>query len=246
MLHCGFHDLRPPPHPIGFQNSATAVDQRFQAVVCERRCPGVPRTLSPHASCAYSWTRPPSRSRRSPDPSRARSAAGRPAGRNTATRLAGTSPPGWRETSPDGTEQMVGRVWLPRTMSPSLISGFAAGRPDHQPHDQLSMIACCGLPIRLPDVQPRAELAGAAHPLNCRQGRRDPDAVSRGRRAAPYQPPTTLRWPDRAVLSALSRLLPTALRPASFGQPSRPSLGVESSASKQHRGAWRTKPSPTR
>ena len=56
-----------------------------------------------------------------------------------------------------------------------------------------------------------------------------------------------LTWLDRAVLSALSRLLPTMrCAPCELrtGQPL--SLGVEPSASKQHRGAWRTKPSPTR
>src|SRR5688572_14430788 len=51
------------------------------------------------------------------------------------------------------------------------------------------MIASCGLPSRVPDARRRAELAGAARPRRCRQGRRDPDAASRGRRAAPQQPP---------------------------------------------------------
>ena len=44
------------------------------------------------------------------------------------------------------------------------------------------------------------------------KGHRDPDAASRGRRAAPHQHPPAMTWLDRAVLSALSRLLPTPLR----------------------------------
>ena len=44
-----------------------------------------------------------------------------------------------------------------------------------------SMIACCGPRTRLPDARSRAELAGAARPLRRRQGRRDPDAATRGR-----------------------------------------------------------------
>ena len=40
----------------------------------------------------------------------------------------------------------------------------------------------------LSDARSRAELAGAARPHRRRQGRRDPDAASRDRRAAPHQP----------------------------------------------------------
>jgi hypothetical protein len=50
------------------------------------------------------------------------------------------------------------------------------------------MIASCGLPTHVLDARPRAELAGAARPLRCKEGRRDPGAASRGRRAAPKQP----------------------------------------------------------
>jgi hypothetical protein len=45
------------------------------------------------------------------------------------------------------------------------------------------MIARCGLRTHLPDAGSCAELAGAARPLRHRQGRRDPDAASRGRRS---------------------------------------------------------------
>ena len=52
-------------------------------------------------------------------------------------------------------------------------------------------------------------------------------------------PRPTLTCPDSAVLSALCRLLPTALRPCELRTAQSLSLGVEPSASKQqHRGAW--------
>jgi putative transposase len=69
------------------------------------------------------------------------------------------------------------------------------------------MISCRGLPTRLSDARPRAELAGAARPGRRRQGRRDSCASTRGRRPAPTQPRPRLSWADRARLSALSRLL---------------------------------------
>src|SRR4051812_24041771 len=50
------------------------------------------------------------------------------------------------------------------------------------------MISYRGLPTRLPDARPHAELACAARPGRRSQGRRDPGAASRGRRPAPTQP----------------------------------------------------------
>ena len=43
-------------------------------------------------------------------------------------------------------------------------------------HSPRSMISACGLPTRVPDARPRAELAGAARPIRGSQGRRDPGA----------------------------------------------------------------------
>ena len=74
------------------------------------------------------------------------------------------------------------------------------------------MIACCGLPTRLPDARPRAELAGSARPLRRSQGRRDPHTAARGRRAAPHQPSPEDVVARPRLLSALSRLLPAPLR----------------------------------
>ena len=53
-----------------------------------------------------------------------------------------------------------------------------------------SMISRCGLPTRVPDALPRAELAGTAHRNRCSQGRRGPGPASRSRCAAPT-PPTS-------------------------------------------------------
>ena len=79
------------------------------------------------------------------------------------------------------------------------------------------MIASCGLPTRVPDARSRAELAGAARPLRRRQGRRDPDAASRGRRAAPHQPPpdADLARPRRAQRAEQAAARPAA--PAAAG-----------------------------
>src|SRR3954471_15768926 len=62
------------------------------------------------------------------------------------------------------------------------------------------MIARCGPRTRLPDARSRAELASAARPLRCRQGRRDPDASARGRGTASHEHPaeTDLARPRRA------------------------------------------------
>ena len=95
---------------------------------------------------------------------------------------------------------------------------------------QPSMIARSGLPIGLPDARPRAELAGAARPLRRRQGRRDPHAASRSRRAAPHQPRPALTWPDRAMLSALSRLLRPRCASCGWCHPERCCAGTPSSS----------------
>jgi hypothetical protein len=62
------------------------------------------------------------------------------------------------------------------------------------------MIARCGRSTRVPDARSCAELADAARPLRRCQGRRDPGAASRGRRAAPQQLPaeTDLARPRRS------------------------------------------------
>jgi hypothetical protein len=75
-----------------------------------------------------------------------------------------------------------------------------------------TMIARCGLPTRLPDTRSRAELAGAARPIRRREGRRDSDAASRGRRAAPHQPTASTHLARPCSARALSRLLPVPLR----------------------------------
>ena len=65
------------------------------------------------------------------------------------------------------------------------------GRPrGHRP--SRGMISRCGLPTRLPDARSHAELAGAARPFRRGQGRRDPRAASRDRRAAPQQLPASV------------------------------------------------------
>ena len=51
-----------------------------------------------------------------------------------------------------------------------------------------SMIARCGSSTRIPGARPRAELAGVACAIRRSQGRRDPGAPSRGRRAATTKP----------------------------------------------------------
>jgi hypothetical protein len=50
------------------------------------------------------------------------------------------------------------------------------------------MIACCGSSTRIPGTRPHVELAGVARAVRRRQGRRDPGAPARGRRAPTTQP----------------------------------------------------------
>ena len=57
-------------------------------------------------------------------------------------------------------EQMS--LWVPRTVSQSLISAVTVGRPQQHRPSQHSMIARCSLRIRLPDAHPHAGLGHVA------------------------------------------------------------------------------------
>ena len=78
-------------------------------------------------------------------------------------------------------------VWVPRTVSQPLIRAFTVGRPRVMVGSPPSMIASCGLTTRLSDARPGAELAGTATSIRYSQGRGDPGAPARGRRAPPRQ-----------------------------------------------------------
>ena len=109
---------------------------------------------------------------------------------------------------------------MPRTPSPSLSSTFPEADLDSTVPTRASMmIARCGPRTRLPDARSRAGLAGAARPLRRGQARRDPDASARGRGTAPHEHPADTDRPDRALLSALSRLLPAPLRQVRLVSP---------------------------
>ena len=119
---------------------------------------------------------------------------------------------------------------MPRTVSPSLSSTFSEADLNITVPTRASMIARCGPRTRLPDARSRAELAGAARPLRRRQGRRDPDAASRGRRAAPHQRPANTdlarpRGAQRAEQAAARPAAPAAAglapNPAALARPAR-------------------------
>src|SRR4051812_21067495 len=74
------------------------------------------------------------------------------------------------------------------------------------------MIGVCGRRSALPDPGEPPVLAGAAGPFAGVEERRDTGAATGGGGAAPVNPKPRLTCHDRAVLAALSKLLPTALR----------------------------------
>jgi hypothetical protein len=72
----------------------------------------------------------------------------------------------------------------------------------------------CGhdAPTPLPELVSARQLARTARSQTGLQERRDPGPPARGRDAAPTGHQTRPTWPDRAILAALSRLLPRECR----------------------------------
>jgi len=73
-------------------------------------------------------------------------------------------------------------------------------------------IADCDHTAAVPDVRPPDRLAGAASPVVRGEGRRTASAAPRSRGAPAAAPEPRLDWAGQAVLAALARLLPRALR----------------------------------
>jgi putative transposase len=97
-------------------------------------------------------------------------------------------------------------------MSLSLSSAFPQVDPRHHPSCQPSMIARRGPQPRLPDARTRVELAGL---LARSDTAKDAEILTLRHEVAVLRrtnPRPTMSWLDRAVLSALSRLLPPPLR----------------------------------
>jgi hypothetical protein len=68
-----------------------------------------------------------------------------------------------------------------------LIRAFTVGRSRVMVGSPPSMIGSCGVTTRLSDARAGAELAGTARSIRYSQGRGDPGAPARGRRAPPRQ-----------------------------------------------------------
>ena len=114
---------------------------------------------------------------------------------------------------------MTTPLCVPRTPSPSLSSTFPEADPDITAPTRASKIACCGPRTRLPDA--RSRLSWLALLARSDTGK-DAEILTLRHEVAVLRRTNTrprLTWLDRAVLSALSRLLPAALRRARLVSP---------------------------
>jgi glycosyl hydrolase family 10 len=112
-------------------------------------------------------------------------------------------------------------LWVPRTVSPPLISTFPQADLNITVPCQPSRIARCDLSTRLPGARSRAELAGAARPLSVGSAQAAkaemPSAcLPDGVRAA------ATRWPTRPSVAAAIRPARTRWWAAGWSQQQRP------------------------